>query len=77
MQVMCVKGHEDLLSEGNIYTVLEITTKGNYILDEVEVPEGFTSFAAERFAVLNPVDDWSEEIEEQFWAEQPTTEYTA
>lgn len=69
---MCVTGHEGLLEEGNIYTVLEVTSKGNYILEEVEVPEGFTSFSADRFAILNPVDDWTQEMEEAFWAEQPS-----
>lgn len=73
MQVICNKGHEGLLVEGNTYTVIGITYKGNYILKEVEIPEGFTSFDKDRFQVFDiVVDDWSEEMEESYWAEQPT-----
>ena len=72
MQVMCNEGHEDLLIQGNIYTVVGITSKGNYILQEVQVPEGFTSFSADRFEILFPTDDWTEEMEEKYWEEQPS-----
>jgi hypothetical protein len=72
MRVMCVDGYEGLLTEGNIYTVIEVTSKGNFILEEVSVPEGFTSFDFNRFVPVQDTDDmWNEELEEQFLAEQP------
>lgn len=80
MIVKCTKGHEDLLKEGDIYTVVGETYKGNYILEEVEVPEGFTSFDKDRFEIVSlfySEDTWDGEMEEGFWAEQPTAEYTA
>ena len=77
MQVMCVQGHNGLLEDGNIYTVSEVTSQGNFLLEEVDVPEGYTSFSSTRFVTLQSQDDWSEEMEESYWAEQPPTEYTA
>ena len=52
MRVMCIQGAEGILTEGDIYTVVEITSKGNFILDEVNVPEPFTSFDSSRFVPL-------------------------
>lgn len=77
MQVMCVQGHEGLLEDGNIYTVSSITSNGNFLLEEVQVPEGYTSFSASRFVTLQSDDDWTQEMEEAFWAEQPPSEYNA
>jgi hypothetical protein len=78
MQVMCIKGHEGLLTEGATYTVTALTPNGNYLLEEVEVPEGYTSFSHDRFAVLSEAEDgWTLELEEAYWAQQPTPEYSA
>lgn len=80
MIVKCIKGHEGVLNEGDIYTVVAETSKGNYILDEVEVPEGFTSFHKDRFEIVSlfySEDVWDDEMEEAFWAEQPPAEYNA
>lgn len=80
MIVKCIKGHEGILNEGDIYTVVAETSKGNYILSEVNVPNGFTSFSKDRFeivSIFDSVDDWDGEMEEAFWAEQPTAEYNA
>lgn len=52
--VKCIKGHEGILEEGQYYTVVEITKKGNYILDEVLPPPPHTSFCKSRFG--NPED---------------------
>ena len=72
MKVMCINGYENLLTDGNIYTVVEVTSKGNFLLEEVEVPEGYTSFNSSRFIpVQDTEDDWTAEIEEQFYKEQP------
>ena len=80
MIVKCIKGHEDVLNEGDIYKVIAETDKGNYILSEIQVPEGFTSFNKDRFEIISVFDGeevWDGEKEEGFWAEQPTAEYTA
>ena len=83
MQVMCIQGHKGLLQEGDIYTVVGVTRNGNYLLQEVDVPEGYTSFSKNRFSVLDEGDlTWSNDFEEAFWdenpywVEQPTEEYT-
>jgi hypothetical protein len=75
MKVLCIDGYEDILTEGQIYTVVEVSKKGNYILEEVNIPEPYTSFHSSRFV---PVEDdpnsiWTEEMEKQFWSEQPST----
>lgn len=80
MIVKCTKGYEGVLNEGDIYTVIAETDKGNYTLAEVQVPEGFTSFNKDRFEIVSVFDGeevWDGEMEEAFWAEQPTAEYTA
>ena len=78
MVVKCIKGHEDLIKEGDIYTVIAQTSRGNYILQEVKVPQGFTSFSKDRFEIIDDFEGlWDIHMEEEFWAEQPTTEYTA
>ena len=73
MKVLCVQGHEDILIESEVYTVYQATTNGNYLLEEVEVPEGYTSFNKNRFVPLitTDLDEWTEEMEQQYWEEQP------
>ena len=73
MKVLCVQGHEDILIESEVYTVYQATTNGNYLLEEVEVPEGYTSFNQNRFVPLisTDSDEWTEEMEQQYWEEQP------
>jgi hypothetical protein len=73
--VKCIKGHEDLLKEGDIYTAYAVTQNGNYLLCEVEVPEGFTSFNKDRFELVIDEDGWTPEMEEVYWSEQPSIEY--
>ena len=57
MQVMCVRGEVGILGEGDIYTVVGLTKKGNYILAEVDVPEPYTSFDASRFVPIQDEPD--------------------
>lgn len=73
MKVLCVQGHEDILIESEVYTVYQLTPNGNYLLEEVEVPEGYTSFNQNRFVPLQStdLDEWTEEMEKQYWEEQP------
>ena len=47
--VKCVRGHEGVLVEGTEYTVLQITRKGNYIIEEVNSPFGYDCFDKTRF----------------------------
>lgn len=64
--VECIKGHPNLLYEGAYYTVVDITHKGNYILEEVEPPHPHTSFNKERFGEPQNLDfDLSELLEEE------------
>jgi hypothetical protein len=81
MKVMCIEGHEGVLKAGEIYTVVGITNKGNYILEEVEVPEGHTSFSSTRFNTVEIFDDWdsdwTEELERIYLEEQPSAELNA
>jgi hypothetical protein len=73
MQVICNIGHESLLVAGNTYTVIGVTKKGNYLLSEVEVPKGHTSFSKDRFYILDEGDiDWNEDFEEAYYEEQPS-----
>lgn len=79
MKVLCVQGHEDILIESEVYTVSQITPNGNYLLEEVKVPEGYTSFHQNRFVLLISTDAdewtedvvWTEEMEKKYWSEQP------
>ena len=73
MKVLCIQGYENVLTEGEVYTVLQTTVGGNYLLEEVEVPEGYTSFNQNRFVPLQTtdLDEWTEEMEKQYWEEQP------
>ena len=73
MKVLCIQGYEGVLTESEVYTVLQTTESGNYLLEEVEVPEGYTSFNQNRFVPLQStdLDEWTEEMEKQYWEEQP------
>ena len=76
MRVVCITGSEGVLKEGDIYTVTEITKRGNFILDEVSVPEGFKSFDANRFIPIQDIeDDWTEEMEESYCVDQNQAQY--
>ena len=75
MKVLCVNGYEDVLTEGEVYTVAQVTVGNNFILEEVNVPEGYTSFNSNRFVPLITSDEDS--LSEAFWNEQPPAEYTA
>ena len=87
MQVLCVKGHEGVLEFGEVYTVKAVTPNGNYLLEGVEVPEGYTSFSRSRFGDIEEInseawipeelDSWSPALEEEYWANQLTTEHNA
>jgi hypothetical protein len=78
---MCIEGHEGVLNAGEIYTVICITSKGNYILEEVKVPEGHTSFSSTRFNTVEIFDDWNsdwtEELERISLEEQQLAELNA
>jgi hypothetical protein len=78
MKVLCIRGHEGVLKEGEEYTVVATNQNGNYFLEEVEIPEGYTSFSSDRFEIM-PEEDfgWDVETEESYWAEQPPSEYNA
>lgn len=72
MRVLCLSGHEGVLKEGEIYTVKEVTDKGNYLLMEVEPPQPYSSFKKERFVPLSESEDrciynYLELIEEDFF----------
>ncbi len=57
MRVLCIQGHAGILEEGEVYTVMEETPKGNYLLFEVSPPEPYQSFRGERFIPLNETTD--------------------
>lgn len=68
MRVMCIDGYEGILTEGEVYTVTKVTTSNNYLLEEVDVPEGYTSFNSNRFIPLVTSED--DALEAAFWNEQ-------
>lgn len=47
--VKCIKGTPGILIEGDKYTVCHITPSGNFILEELDPPSGYTSFNSTRF----------------------------
>lgn len=58
MRVKCIKADDtNILVEDALYTVDAVTKKGNYILSEVAVPEGFNCFDKNRFEVLEIWDE--------------------
>jgi len=69
MKVLCVNGYEDVLTEGEVYTVAQVTVSNNFILEEVSVPEGYTSFNSNRFVPLITSD-------ETVYEEQSVVDYT-
>lgn len=72
MLVRCVRGDGKILIEGETYFVTGVTRRGNFLLDEVECPKGYNCFDATRFEFVNdPVDQWTEEMEKEYWSEQP------
>ena len=73
MKVLCINGSEGILEDGEVYTVIQVSKLGNYILEEVAVPEGYTNFDSNRFIPLisTDLDEWTEEMEQQYWEEQP------
>ena len=58
MRVMCIKGHEGILEEGEVYHVSEVTDKGHYLLFEVDPPNPYICFNRDRFV---PLTDPTEE----------------
>ncbi len=75
MKVLCIDGYEGVLTEGEVYTVAQVTIGNNFLLEEVSVPEGYTSFNSNRFVPLITSDEDS--LAEAFWEEQPPAEYNA
>ena len=57
MRVMCIKGHEGVLKEGEVYHVSEVTEKGHYLLFEVDPPNPYLCFNRDRFVPLTEVLD--------------------
>ena len=70
MKVLCVNGYENVLTEGEVYTVAQVTTGNNFLLEEVNVPEGYTSFNSNRFVPLITSDEDS--LDETFLEHKPT-----
>ena len=66
MRVMCIKGHEGILEEGEVYHVADVTDKGHYLLFEVDPPTPYKCFNRDRFVPLTdePQDELVE-LEEQ------------
>ena len=72
MLVRCIKGDGNILIEGELYNVVHFTRRGNYHLEGVTPPEGFNCFDQSRFELAeDPFSDWTEELEKEYWAEQP------
>jgi len=79
--VRCIRGAGEALIEGKEYTIYHITENGHFLLEEECPPEGYTCFDKSRFEDTNKTvytemreyfeDDWTEEMEERYWAEQP------
>lgn len=72
MRVMCVKGHEGILEEGEIYHVADVTDKGHYLLFEVDPPTPYKCFNRDRFLLLtDPTEEelMDLELEEQYGGE--------
>ena len=54
-QVRCVKGHEGYLEEGSLYSVINVTKEGHYVLFEVDPPPPYNCFHYERFEPTDQV----------------------
>lgn len=66
MRVMCIKGHEGILEEGEVYHVADVTEKGHYLLFEVDPPNPYKCFNRDRFVPLTdtPEEELVDMIEE-------------
>ena len=74
MLVRCVKGDGNILIEGELYNVTNVTRQGNYHLEGVTPPEGFNCFDQSRFELEeDSFSDWTEELEKEYWAEHPVS----
>jgi hypothetical protein len=62
MKVVCIKGQKGFLIEGETYTVINVTKKGNYLLNEIDPPEPYTSFDKDRFEIVSD-DDLLEQLQ--------------
>jgi hypothetical protein len=62
MKVLCIKGQKGFLIEGETYTVINVTKKGNYLLNEIDPPEPYTSFDKDRFEMVSD-DDLLEQLQ--------------
>jgi hypothetical protein len=56
--VECIKGHPDVIEEGQYYTVRDL--KNGVFLYEVSPPEPYTSFLKERFKEVQSPDEVTE-----------------
>ncbi len=70
MKVLCIDGYEGVLTEGEVYTVAQVTVSNNFLLEEVSVPEGYTSFNSNRFVPLITSDEDS--LDKTFLEHKPT-----
>jgi len=71
MLVRCVKADGDILIEGELYNVVEVTRQGNYHLEGVKPPKGFNCFDQARFELeQDSLLDWIEETETEYLAEE-------
>jgi hypothetical protein len=75
MKVLCINGYDGVLTEGEVYTIAQVTVSNNFLLEEVNVPEGYTSFNSNRFVPLITSDEDSLDV--TFLEHKPTAEYTA
>lgn len=66
MKVLCINGSEGILEDGEVYTVIQVSKLGNYILEEVAVPEGYTNFDSNRFIPLQTTD-LDELVEDEYF----------
>ena len=57
--VECIKGEAGIIEKGSIYTVSDITHKGNILLYEVQPPFPHTSFLVNRFREIQEPTDVS------------------
>jgi hypothetical protein len=58
IRVKCIKADDtNILVEDALYTVDEVTMKGNYLLLEVAPPQGFNCFDKNRFQILEIWDE--------------------
>lgn len=74
MLVRCIKGDGNILKEGETYFVYHVTRQGNFLLSEVEPPKGFNCFDSSRFEIdEDPFEDWTLEMEKEYWREQPSS----